>query len=78
MTAATRDLAGRARAIMQASDGLVKDAARCAYVALGCSPSVDVARAAIGEIGPADIRRAALRLLDELAADAAATMEGGK
>jgi hypothetical protein len=42
--------------------------ANCCFVALSYSPSVNVAREALGELEKPDVRGAALELLDELAA----------
>ncbi len=69
----TRDLASRAKEIMQASDGLRKAAARCVYVICADSPSADVARSHLEALTTPDLRRAALGLLDELAAEGSMT-----
>ena len=69
MTTPTRELANRARQIQTGSDGLPKAAARCVVVAFGCAPSIDVARSALQEVGLADVRKAAVELVDQLAAE---------
>jgi hypothetical protein len=63
-----KDLAKRAREIGRSSEGLRRVAANCCFVALSYSPSLDVARSALQELERPDTRRAALALLDELAA----------
>ena len=67
MTASNKELAARAREIMQHSDGLAKTAARCVQVAVAYSPSVRVARESLAELERPDVRQAALELLDQLA-----------
>ncbi len=76
MTATNRELADRAQQIVKGSDGLRKTAARCVSVACAFSPSLDVARSALEELAMPDVRRAALALLDELAAGDAADRSG--
>lgn len=66
MTATNKLLAERASEIAKGSDGLRKTAARTAAVALAYSPSIRVAREALGELEKPDVRRAALELLEEL------------
>lgn len=68
MTATTRDLARQAQAIAARSEGLRRVAANCAAVACSQSPSIAVARQSLEGVGLPDVRRAALRMLDELAA----------
>ncbi len=67
----------RRQAIARRSEGLARVAANCCLVALSYSPSVEVARAALEEVGAGDVRPAALELLDQLAADAAVTVKEG-
>jgi hypothetical protein len=72
MTAPTKPLASRAQQVARRSDGMARVAANCVFVALGYSPSPEVARDVLGELERPDVRKAAIELLDQLAVEAAA------
>jgi hypothetical protein len=71
MTTPNAELAKRAREIAKSSEGLKRIAANCSLVALSYSPSVDVARDALGELERLDVKRAALEMIDQLMASEA-------
>ncbi len=56
----TKQLADQAQAIVRRSEGLQRQAANSVMIALSYSPSIEVAREALGELGRPDIRRAAV------------------
>lgn len=67
MSTANQELAKRASQIARASDGMRRRAAGCVAMALSGTDDTDAAKAAMSDLWPADLRRAALQLLDDLA-----------